>query len=213
MLPRVDISSQLRPFRGSEQFQENEKPRHFLHIDCVWRKGVPEPASNMRWNEISCKRVHHEKMQELGAPEPPLPLLRSLSSFLFWISSLNTRTMLTNFPRADKGLLLLLPPCEVLGDASSGIGVRPGHPKARSKGHIQRKAEKTQMWIEKRICRWKNDAKINSKTKHKCKSPWERGNAWGDESNCDPASAAIAPLLQIKLKKADWNQKKTLRAA
>jgi hypothetical protein len=28
-----------------------------------------------------------------------------------------------------------------------------------------------------------------------CKSPWESGKAGDDESNCDPASAAMAPLL------------------
>ena len=103
-------------------------------MDWVCRNGVPDPADDNwgnkqieypRANATTIKKKKNSGAESSSVPEPPFPLFRSLSSFLFWISSLNTRTMLTNLPRADKGLLLLLPPWDVLGDASGWTGERP----------------------------------------------------------------------------------------
>ena len=49
--------------------------------------------------------------------------------------------MFTNLPRADKGLLLLLPPCDVVGDASSATAERPDCRKTKSKSCNHIKAE------------------------------------------------------------------------
>jgi hypothetical protein len=101
--------------------------------------------------------------------------------------------MLTNLPRADKGLLLLLPPWDVLGDASGWTGERP----SKTVGLEQKRITKASWKARDGTHAAQGDVMattLQEKNK-KTKSPCESGNAGEDVSNCDPASAAIAPLL------------------
>jgi hypothetical protein len=46
-------------------------------------QSLPATSDEMQYRASAFITEKIQKMQEIGAPEPPLPLLRSLSSFLF----------------------------------------------------------------------------------------------------------------------------------
>jgi hypothetical protein len=67
MLPRVDISSQLRPFRGSERFKEKKNPDTFFILIACEEKGfqsLPAISDKMKYRASAfitkkCKKSVH----------------------------------------------------------------------------------------------------------------------------------------------------------